>query len=401
MSGRRTTPLRVAISAPVSLAPEEMRNRTAAFRKVKLILAALADLGCATTLVESLHVGPRGGFRPTRRETAALDDGRPLDVLRPFSLPFPRLTKAAQALAAPALARRLAADFAPDAAWIYNGYLFEARWALALARRGAPFILQLEDWPTARPSFPCNIKTALDARMFDETVRRAAAVLCVNSDLRARIGRLNRQVFLFPPIVDPALERAAASRAPPFAARPIRVGYCGGLDHDKGAGVLLDLLDRLPPHMELHVAGVGPLAAALSAALARRPDRGRFHGFVPDDRLADFLCAMDVLVNPHRDIKAMNNAVFPFKVFEYLAAGAAVVTTPLPPIEGLPLERLIHFDGSAAGLAAALERAAERGAAAVDEDLRREVSRRFGLSATTALIGEVLAVATGVRPSPT
>lgn len=396
MIGRRKTPLRVAVCAPVSLAPEEMTNRTAAFRKIRLILSALVDLGCETTLIESLHVGGAGAFRPTGVLRADLGEGRETGVLRPFALPIPRLTKAAQALAAPLFARRIVRDFAPDLLWIYNGYLFEARLAMALAKRGVPFVLELEDLPTARRSFPFNIKAALDARMFDDVARRAAAALCVNSDLCARLRPLNSNVFLFPPIVAPSIEQSAVNRNPPFSRRPIRVGYGGGLDEEKGAGALLGLIDLLPPDMELHVVGVGPMAAALQEALARRPERGCFHGYLPDDRFVDFLCSMDVLINPHRDIAAMGRGVFPFKIFEYLAAGAVVVTTPLPTIEDLPLDRLIHFDGSPEGLAAALTAAARRGAA--DDDLRREVLRRFGLPAMTALIGKVLdAAAPGRR----
>jgi hypothetical protein len=400
VNGRRDDrPLRVAVCAPVSLAEGEMTNRTAAFRKIRLILAALTDLGCDATLIESLHVGGPGGFRPTRALRAGLEDGREIKLLRLFALPVPRLTKAVQALAAPRIARRVARDFAPDLLWIYNGYLFEARLALKLARLGVPFVLELEDLPTARRSFPFNIKAALDVRLFDEVLRRAAAVLCVNSDLCARVRPVNPSVFLFPPIVDPALERRAAIRTPPFSRRPVRVGYCGGLEEDKGAGTLPALIDLLPPDMELHVVGVGPLAATLSEALARRPERGRFHGYLPDEQLADFLCSMDVLINPHRDIAAVGHGVFPFKLFEYVAAGAVVVTTPLPTIEGLSLERLIHFDGSPEGLAAALAAAARRGAA--DEDVRREVLRRFGLPAMTALIDRVLDVAAADRrPRP-
>lgn len=395
MNDRRDGPLRVAVCAPVSLAPGETTNRTAAFRKVRLVLAALTDLGCETTLIESLHVGGEGSFRPTCASRAELGEGREVGILRPFALPIPRLTKAAQALAAPRIARRVARDFAPDLLWIYNAYLFESRLALTLERMGVPFVLELEDLPTARRSFPFNVKAALDARSFDEVVRRAAAAACVNSDLCARVRPINPQAFLFPPVVDPALERRAAGRLPPFSHCPIRVGYCGGLEEDKGVGTLAALIDLLPPGMELHVAGIGSLEPMLSAALARHPERGRFHGYLPDAQLVDFLCSMDVLINPHRDVAAAGHGVFPFKLFEYVAAGAVVVTTRSPMIEGVPLDRLIHFDGSPEGLAAALAEAARRGAA--DDDLRRDVLRRFSLSATTTLIDRILDAAVGNR----
>jgi len=385
------------VSAPVSLLSGELSNRTAAFRKVKLILAALSDLGRETTLVESMHTGGRGAIRRTIVETADLDDRRSVTAVRPAVYGVARLSKALQPLEAPALARRLTVEPAPIVGWIYNSYLFEARFAASLARRGVPYVLELEDLPWTRRSFPFNLKSALDSRLFERTVRGAAAVLCVNADLRERVRPWNERTVLFPPIIDPVLERRATTRPAPFSGRRVKIGYCGGLDVGKGADVLLALIDRLPPHMELHIAGIGPLAEPFARAFATRPDRGRFLGFLPEEGLVDFLCSMDVLVNPHPDIDALSGGVFPFKLFEYIASGAVTVTTRLPNMDDLPLDRLVHFDGRADGLISVLETLRETHDPTVSAMVRREVLRRSGFTATTALIGRVLA---GLEPRP-
>ena len=64
-------------------------------------------------------------------------------------------------------------------------------------------------------------------------------------------------------------------------------------------------------------------------------------GRQPYEKIADFAAAMDVGLTPYRDT-AFNQASFPLKTLEYLAAGLPVVSTDLPSSRWLNT-RLIHL----------------------------------------------------------
>ena len=110
--------------------------------------------------------------------------------------------------------------------------------------------------------------------------------------------------------------------------------------------LIIELAHSLESPYEVHVTGKGDLAAGFSALGKSDPDRLVFHGFVSDEELNTLLSEMDIMINPHTDLRALDEGVFPFKLFEYIASGAYVITTHLPGAEADKLEGLCYFDGS-------------------------------------------------------
>ena len=85
------------------------------------------------------------------------------------------------------------------------------------------------------------------------------------------------------------------------------------------------------PDWELHIAGLGPLTSALEK-MAEGARNIRFHGLLNRKDNASLLCAARIGMNPQDVTKTPGN-VFAFKIVEYLAAGAHVITTPRGTLE--------------------------------------------------------------------
>jgi glycosyltransferase involved in cell wall biosynthesis len=81
------------------------------------------------------------------------------------------------------------------------------------------------------------------------------------------------------------------------------------------------------PDWELHITGDGPDTVALRK-LAETNRSIRFHGLLSRPELVRLMCSARICINPHEISKTPGN-VFAFKIVEYLAAGAHVITTPM------------------------------------------------------------------------
>jgi len=85
------------------------------------------------------------------------------------------------------------------------------------------------------------------------------------------------------------------------------------------------------PSWELHITGYGGLTESLRQSAAGV--RGIvFHGLGSRTDLVEFMTSASICLNPHQVSKVPGN-VFAFKIIEYLAAGAHVVTTPMGSLE--------------------------------------------------------------------
>jgi glycosyltransferase involved in cell wall biosynthesis len=331
-------------------APGEPPAHLGAAKKIELVAGLLRRLGFAVHLVDSSHhdVGFRAPIYGARRRV----DGHDVTLWRPFCLPSRKAGKLSNIYLSSGLFARLSA-LDPQLVWLYNSYAFEARLGLHLQRRTAcRVVLELEDLPRARDR-GLNPKPLLDALYFDALLARAELVTFVNASLQRDLAaRTAGRTALFPSI----LRRDLATGRPRerFVSSPCVVGYFGGLEREKGVGVLLDSLELLPHGWRMLVTGAGSYESALREAQARLPAKLEFHGRVSHERMAELMQTCDAIVNPHASIAAASDGLFPFKVCEALASGALLISTPLPSID-IDLSAAVRFfDGSVAGLVEAL-----------------------------------------------
>jgi glycosyltransferase involved in cell wall biosynthesis len=82
---------------------------------------------------------------------------------------------------------------------------------------------------------------------------------------------------------------------------------------------------------ELHITGFGGMTEELRK-MAENHRSIMFHGLVSRQELVRVICSARICINPHAVSQTPGN-IFAFKIIEYLAAGAHVITTPMGALE--------------------------------------------------------------------
>ena len=366
----------IIVAAPFSPEGGELQHLGAA-NKIRSVIRMLSKSGRRIILLNSAHNAVR--FSRGRRETVVIG-GVEVDSRTPFTLPVRPLGKLFNLLASAHFGRVLKREN-PALVWVYNGYAFDAATALKIsAGSDCGVVLQLEDWPTSRQR-GLNPKPAIDFLFFRKILRKADLCTCINEPVAKYLEGERKDCFLLPGIIsDELVSRAAKVR--PFAGDGFTLGYFGGLSSEKGADVVLSLAKKLPERWNLVVCGSGTLRNDFIAASARE-SRVRFAENLSESQLYDLMAECDAVVNPHRSIADMKNGVFPYKVFEALAAKKLLISTPLPPC-GVELNGVLWFDGTVESLAAALIDAPRHFANAhsVMDSMAAEITSRFSEEAT-------------------
>jgi len=140
------------------------------------------------------------------------------------------------------------------------------------------------------------------------------------------------------------------------------VGFVGTLKPWHGLSILVQAFARLhcqDPHTRLLVVGDGPERPNLVADLSARGllSAAHFSGAVPVCAVPGFLASMDIGVAPYPQT---SNCYFsPLKVYEYMAAGLAVVASRVGQLSELIEDGrngLLTPPGDAIALADALDR---------------------------------------------
>lgn len=118
-------------------------------------------------------------------------------------------------------------------------------------------------------------------------------------------------------------------RGPPEAG--VTLGFVGFVRAWHGLDTVIDALAREPEaaSLRLVVVGDGPARAELEAQAERLgvADRVRFTGLVAQDRVADHVLGFDIALQP-----AVTAYASPLKIFDYMAAGCAIVAPDQPNI---------------------------------------------------------------------
>ncbi len=143
------------------------------------------------------------------------------------------------------------------------------------------------------------------------------------------------------------------------------VGYVGRLHMmgiDKGVGLLVQAMQQLDDALLLLVGGPDEMAQRLRDSwLASGAGAGRFVylGAVPADAVPRYLSALDVGVVPLPDVPEYAYYNSPLKLFEYMAAGLAIVASDLPSLRDVLRHEdngLLYTPGDAVALADAIKR---------------------------------------------
>jgi glycosyltransferase involved in cell wall biosynthesis len=188
-------------------------------------------------------------------------------------------------------------------------------------------------------------------------VRGSDLLIVSAATLADRYGRLARRVERVSNGFDADLfspSTGAANLPAPLATlpRPI-IGFVGTifrfLDFD-----LLEAVAR--GHADKSLVLVGPVEAGARASLARLTQLPNVThvGAQPQSAIPDYVAGFDVCLNPFRAGRVADS-VNPLKVYEYLAAGKPVVSTPMEALRREPAGRVVLFAADAAAFCAQIE----------------------------------------------
>jgi glycosyltransferase involved in cell wall biosynthesis len=131
--------------------------------------------------------------------------------------------------------------------------------------------------------------------------------------------------------------------------------FSGTHIRQNGVEELMTAWDRLKTlDWKLHITGYGQLTESIKE-MAQRIPGVVFHGLVDRPELVQLMCSAKICINPFVKSPAPGS-VFAFKIIEYLAAGAHVITTQMGQLEK-ELEAGISYipDNSPAAIAATLK----------------------------------------------
>lgn len=196
--------------------------------------------------------------------------------------------------------------------------------------RRPPFAARVHyaiDEMTGYGGIPEAAKPAIRARE-TELLRRSHLALAISPRLLERLRGVQPRSYLLPSGADCAHFDPAAAGPPPAALaalpRPV-LGVVGQLD-ERLDQALLAALARARPEASLALVGRVKPGVDFSALAGC----GNVHwlGFQPFAELPRWLQGMDVCLVPYR-LDELTRSCSPLKLYDYLAAGRPVVSTPL------------------------------------------------------------------------
>jgi glycosyltransferase involved in cell wall biosynthesis len=281
---------------------------------------------------------PREPFVSARREVenaARIVDGARIRLITPSTLSPRLLARPASVLSHHAALSRLIREARPD---VIVSYALSTGWpALRLSRQhGIPFVFHVIDAlhaivPTGvlRP-----VARAVERRLFaasDEVILinehlRDYAIRMGAPPGRSRVLRTGVDLARFDPTSDGADARAELGISP----EEFILFFMGWLYDFSGVRDVTASLVDLPPDVRLLVVGDGDDLAALARLRDERlADRLILTGRVPYERIPYLITAADACLLPFHTVPATEHIV-PIKLYEYMASGRPVISSPLP-----------------------------------------------------------------------
>lgn len=227
-----------------------------------------------------------------------------------------------------------------DAMLIYNLKRPQMACALhAMENLRIPVVLEYED-----DNFVDKVGASVNSFRVSWQLERARAVL---RRVSGGIGVSPHIMASFPEGIPKMLLRGVvsedvltAARAGEGAKRNV-IAFSGTLTESKGIVQLIEAWKRRPvAHWELHIAGDGPLGPVVRQISVGVPGLV-LRGLLNRKQNAAFLAEARIGINPHA-LSSVPGNLFAFKIVEYLAARAHVITTPMGSLEA-ELERGITY----------------------------------------------------------
>jgi glycosyltransferase involved in cell wall biosynthesis len=222
---------------------------------------------------------------------------------------------------------------------------------------------------TARPASAAKLKrlAAREAAVWRDADGYVTITRALAEELERRFGTRTTLAVVPDGMRPAATPDTLTSSGPPVAA------YAGHLYAWKGVDILLEAIAQVPDVHGLIVGGheAEPDLGRVKALAARLGigDRVTFTGLVPPPEVPAHLAKASMLVLPNPASAISTHFTSPLKLFEYMAAGRAIIASDLPAIREILRDgenALLVEPGNAAAIAAAMRRLIDGPALAAD-----------------------------------
>ena len=292
------------------------------------------------------------GLKPPRAA-----DG--LHVLSPLVIPLHRygFVRAVNRRLLPFLVRRAVRRLGMNAPILW-AYVPQAE-VLVESLRPSQIVYHCVDDMAAQKGIDGPSFRAAEARF----AASADLVFASSAPLAERLAEVSDHVVAMTNVADTerfagALENGPVDPAIAALPRP-RIVFTGAIVRTKLNFELLVALARARPDWSIALVGpIGPGDPSTDVSALRREPNVHLLGKRRYEELPDVLRGADAALIPY-DINELTASIFPMKVYEYLAAGLPVATTPLPSLAGVEgivtaadaeatvaaLEELLEADG--------------------------------------------------------
>jgi glycosyltransferase involved in cell wall biosynthesis len=200
----------------------------------------------------------------------------------------------------------------------------------ASRRLGLPVVLEYEDdgFVSVLGEKATGLRSRIHGSGCAQLMRTVAGCIAVSPYLESQVSQSIPRLLLRGVVDD---DLCGAENLEPTD-RKNWVVFSGTHVASKGIIQLIEAWQALQlPDWELHITGYGKLTEELRSR-AEGVNNIVFHGLVDRATLTNILRSAKICINPHELSRTPGN-VFAFKIIEYLAAGAHVVTTSMGVLE--------------------------------------------------------------------
>ena len=296
-------------------------------KKIRIILSSLIKQGYDICNINSV---PQMGVRqPMRIKEIFFFEKKPIKCLTIPTYNYNKLGRFKNIFDAKAVLQFAVDKFGtPDFVWCYNAYAFQMRFAsLAKQEYKCPVILEFEDWHFSRSSI-FNLKALIDWYFWKKAIPFIDYCYAVNPWVEEKMKKNGVNSSILPGI----LSKEIINLKPAYTKinkKVLHIGYFGGLVAEKGGLLILELINLMriskSCDFRFHITGNGELMSKFELLSKSNPELVQYYGVVDDKKFNNIIGKMDILLNPHFDLKG----VLPFKLLEYIASGRIVVSGPL------------------------------------------------------------------------
>jgi glycosyltransferase involved in cell wall biosynthesis len=296
-------------------------------KKIRIILSSLIKQGYDICNINS--VPQMGARRPICIQEIFFFEKEPIKCLTIPTYNYNKLGRFKNIFDAKAVLQFAVDKFGiPDFVWCYNAYAFQMRFAsLAKQEYKCPVILEFEDWHFSRSSI-FNLKALIDWYFWKKAIPFIDYCYAVNPWVEEKMKKNGVNSSILPGILTKEIINLKPASTK-VNKKILHIGYFGGLVAEKGGLLILELINLIRMnkscHLKFHITGNGELMPKFELLSKSNPELVQYYGVVEDKKFNNIISKMDILLNPHFDLKG----VLPFKLLEYIASGRIIVSGPL------------------------------------------------------------------------